>query len=63
MTLDIFYFEQSDGTWIAKCETHKAWKHVADSYDEAKAGATTSLKRHHLRQLQFRHYIVGTVST
>jgi hypothetical protein len=63
VTLDVFIWEQPDGTWIARCETHKAWKYVAGSYDEAKAGAPTSLKRHHSRHLQFRFFVVGTVST
>jgi predicted RNase H-like HicB family nuclease len=63
MTLDVFIIEMPDGTWVAKCETHKAWKYVADSYDEAMAGCQTSLKRHHSRQLQFRFFVVGTVST
>jgi hypothetical protein len=63
VTLDLWYIEQPDGSWVVKCEDHKAWKFAADTFDEAKAGAPTSLKRHHSRHLQFRHFIVGTVST
>lgn len=63
MTLDLFYFEQEDGSWIVRCEFHKAWKFVAETFDEAKAKAPTSLKRHHSRMLQFRHWINGSVRT
>lgn len=53
MTYTIFWTLLPDGTWIALCDLHPAWKYK--STDQDKPAAETSLKRHASRNTNFQH--------
>jgi len=61
VTLQILHIQRPDGTWIARCEQHRAWKFKSPTLD--KNGAAQSLRWHVADVMQFTHWIDGEITT